>query len=192
MMLECMDYQHLTRDRSLGSVELHVSDLAVESPDDERYPFHSKGVKGYQEPMRLDKGNALKGTLFYTAEFIPAVNIRWHKFEQQQLEANQVAHRDEGDGGIATDEEGSDEEEYAPVGVTIQSGDQKKAKHRSMDTMSVKTTDTSRTDRTDKTDKSNVTDASKVTSGTNANGEKKPETGIEMSNDELLHEREWS
>ncbi|KAF8905450.1 C2 domain-containing protein [Gymnopilus junonius] len=187
VMLECMDYQNLTRDRSLGSVELRVADLAAESPEDIHYPYQSKGIRSFTEPMRLDKGNALKGTLFYTAEFIPSLNVKFDKFEEQNLESKQLT-QDDGDGGIATDEEGSDDESYAPVGVTVQSSP-KKEKHRSMDNMSVKTTDTS---KTDKSTKSNVTDASKGTSGTDEKGaeEKKPaETGIEMTREELLKEQ---
>lgn len=188
-MIECMDYQHLTKDRSLGSVELRISDLAAESPEDIRYPYQSKGVKSYNEQMRLDKGNAFKGTLFYTAEFIPALNVKWEKFEEQNLEAKRLTGpQDDVEGGYATDEGSANEESYAPVGVTIQSS-QKQAKHRSLDNMSVKTTDTT---KTDKSAKSNATDASKETSGTQEKGtdEKKPEeTGIEMTHEELLKER---
>ncbi|KAJ7462762.1 C2 domain-containing protein [Mycena galericulata] len=80
MLLECMDYQHMTRDRSLGSVELRVSDLARESTD-RLYPFESSGKKTAADPIRLDKGNAYKGHLHYTAEFVPALALQGVKFD---------------------------------------------------------------------------------------------------------------
>ncbi|KAH9948433.1 C2 domain-containing protein [Amylocystis lapponica] len=62
MMLECMDYQHLTKDRSLGYVELNVADLARPAdpdpdPDaDSRFIYASTGKKAAADPLRLDKG----------------------------------------------------------------------------------------------------------------------------------------
>ncbi|EKM83486.1 hypothetical protein AGABI1DRAFT_88463 [Agaricus bisporus var. burnettii JB137-S8] len=79
-LLECMDYQHLTRDRSLGSVELHISDLAEES-DHAEYQYSSTGVKSCDDPIRLDKGGGYKGSLNYTAEFVPALALKNLSFE---------------------------------------------------------------------------------------------------------------
>ncbi|KAJ7770832.1 C2 domain-containing protein [Mycena maculata] len=80
MLLECMDYQHMTRDRSLGSVELRILDLARESTD-RLYPFESTGKKTASDPIRLDKGNVYKGQLHYTAQFIPALALEGVKFD---------------------------------------------------------------------------------------------------------------
>ncbi|KAG7099557.1 hypothetical protein E1B28_001390 [Marasmius oreades] len=80
-LLECMDYQHLTRDRSLGSVELHLNELAEANPADPLYPYKSLGVKDARDPIQLDKAHTIKGQLHYTAEFIPALNLRGVKFE---------------------------------------------------------------------------------------------------------------
>ncbi|KAG5648236.1 hypothetical protein DXG03_006194 [Asterophora parasitica] len=80
ILLECMDYQHLTRDRSLGSVELDLASLAKESTD-RRYPFESLGRKDITAPIRLDNGNAYKGHLHYKAEFIPALSLRGISFD---------------------------------------------------------------------------------------------------------------
>ncbi|KAF9270554.1 tricalbin [Marasmius fiardii PR-910] len=82
LLLECMDYQHLTRDRSLGLVELHLNELAEANPDDASYPYKSLGVKETQDPIRLDKKNSFKGQLHYRAEFVPALNLRGVEFEQ--------------------------------------------------------------------------------------------------------------
>lgn len=68
------------QDRSLGSVELRVSDLARDSTD-RLYPFESTGKKTGAEPIRLDKGGAYKGQLYYTAEFVPALALEGVKFD---------------------------------------------------------------------------------------------------------------
>ncbi|KAF9026598.1 C2 domain-containing protein [Rhodocollybia butyracea] len=75
LLLECMDYQHLTKDRSLGSVDLRIETLAVEH-DDVEYPYKSTGAKKFNEPIRLDKGGGFKGTLHYKAEFVPALKLK--------------------------------------------------------------------------------------------------------------------
>jgi len=47
----------------------------VES-DDPKYPYKSLGVKSADDPLRLDKGGGFKGTLTYTAEFVPALALK--------------------------------------------------------------------------------------------------------------------
>lgn len=123
MLLECMDYQHLTKDRSLGFTELDVSELASPSPapEDARYPFKSNGIKTFTSPLRQDGGSMPKGTLHYTAEFIPAVVLKNLKFESQDMEVNKLSKREEQgeDGGVVTDE--SEDEDGVPIEVTIKS-----------------------------------------------------------------------
>ncbi|KAJ7693677.1 C2 domain-containing protein [Mycena rosella] len=94
MFLECMDYQHMTRDRSLGSVELRVSDLARECTD-RMYPFESTGKKTAADPIRLDKGGAYKGQLHYTAEFVPALALEGVKFDAPTNEIQRAAEGQE-------------------------------------------------------------------------------------------------
>ncbi|KAJ7139747.1 C2 domain-containing protein [Mycena epipterygia] len=100
MFLECMDYQHMTRashfndDRSLGSAELRVSDLARESTD-RLYPFESTGKKTGADPLRLDKGNAFKGQVYYTAEFVPALALAGVKFDAPTNEIQRAAEGQE-------------------------------------------------------------------------------------------------
>ncbi|KAK0233307.1 C2 domain-containing protein [Armillaria fumosa] len=169
MLLECMDYQHLTRDRSLGSVELHVSELVKDS-DDKMYPFQSTGVKTVTDPLRLDGANTFKGNLHYTAEFIPAMKLKGIKFEGHSNEINQAVTADDDSGsGVVSDGassiSSSDEEAQAvPDGVTI-----KGKKH----TRAAKSTDTT---------------ATSATQATAASSETPPpvEEGIEMSVDELM------
>ncbi|KAF7320046.1 hypothetical protein MKEN_00788800 [Mycena kentingensis (nom. inval.)] len=81
LVLECMDYQHLTKDRPLGHVDLRVSELAQEAPTNREYPYESLGKKVATEPLRLEKGNAFKGTLHFTAEFVPTLALEGIKFE---------------------------------------------------------------------------------------------------------------
>ncbi|KAF7339989.1 hypothetical protein MVEN_01916600 [Mycena venus] len=97
MILECMDYQHLTKDRSLGTVELRVSDLAREGTD-HMYPFESIGKKTGADPIRLDKGNAYKGQLYYTAEFIPTLALEGVKFDSAGNEIQRAAEAEDPDG----------------------------------------------------------------------------------------------
>ncbi|KAF9023422.1 tricalbin [Hymenopellis radicata] len=171
MLLECMDYQHLTKDRSLGSVELRVSELASEN-DDPKFPFKSTGVKEATDPLRLDKDGTFKGQLHYRAEFVPAMKLKGIKFDGHTNEMQRAANQelDGEDGGVATDNDkssmsSSDEEIQAvPPGVTIN------GVHRH--TRNAKSTDTT------------ATTATKATAVSQE--EKKPEEGIEMSHDELL------
>ena len=73
-----MDYQHLTKDRSLGYVELQVAALAVEA-DSEEYPHKPTGKKVEAEQLKFEKG-VFKGYMHYEAEFIPALALKDFKF----------------------------------------------------------------------------------------------------------------
>ncbi|KAH9487059.1 hypothetical protein JR316_0001125 [Psilocybe cubensis] len=199
LMLECMDYQHLTKDRSLGSVDLHVSDLATETPDDVQHRYQSRGVKTMADPIRLDKGNAHKGTLYYSAEFIPTLNVKFHKFETQNTEAGQLARQQGGDddGGYVTDSSSSDGHDVPP-GVTITSDPKSPVKPaKSSDSMSISGQST----KSSKSQKSNGTDSARRNSGGSAptspvtpvtpatpatSTPEKKEVFVEMSDEELL------
>ncbi|KAL0950758.1 hypothetical protein HGRIS_007526 [Hohenbuehelia grisea] len=123
MFLECMDYQHLTKDRSLGSCEIRVADLATESGNP-RSPYESTGVKDTTDRLKQDKGDSYKGNLHYTAEFIPSLALKWNKFDAAENEIERAAHASQdSDGGSihdASSMSSSDEEAQAiPLGVTI-------------------------------------------------------------------------
>ncbi|KAH8086661.1 tricalbin [Cristinia sonorae] len=123
MLLECMDYQHLTKDRLLGYVDLRVADLAAKSDES---GFTSLGKIYREDNIKLDKGG-FKGQLFYEAEFIPATRIKGMKFDSKPNQVQQAAqsgYDTEGGGTVESDdgESSSDEEAQAvPHGVTIQS-----------------------------------------------------------------------
>ena len=122
LMLEVMDYENVGKDRSLGSTELLVSELA-RPKDDLRYPFESTGKKVAEETLRLDKNRTSisKGVLHYTAEFIPCTNLKDVHFE---LHADPLRRTDgeidDEDGGNVTDTASmkSIEEHMRPVELT--------------------------------------------------------------------------
>lgn len=166
MMLECMDYQQLTKDRPLGSTELAVSELAVPAPEDTRYPYRSNGVKNFNAPLRQEGGNVFKGTLHYTAEFVPALALKNVKFESDRRVSNFAKNRGyDKDGGVV-DDVSSSEEEDVPAEITIKG---KEKKHR--------------VPHKKKGSKESV-----VSESVSASTEE-DENGIEMSTEELLAQR---
>lgn len=118
LFLECMDYQHLTRDRSLGSAELRVADLVTES-DDSHYHYHSTGIKNAAEPLRQDKGSGFKGNLHFTAEFVPTLKLKWNKFDTASNEMQTTGDNSDEEGGTITSASSSLSDQAAPEGVTI-------------------------------------------------------------------------
>ncbi|KAG2350711.1 tricalbin [Suillus weaverae] len=92
MFMEVMDYQHLTKDRSLGSVELRVSDIARESPADAQHRYEPTGTKEVAEPIKTD-GNSYKGQLHYRAEFVSALNLKHVHFDAGENEIQKAAQK---------------------------------------------------------------------------------------------------
>ncbi|CDO75883.1 hypothetical protein BN946_scf184672.g16 [Trametes cinnabarina] len=198
MLLECMDYQHLTKDRSLGYTELKVSDLAkpIEGESTE-FLYESKGKREAEDPLKLGNG-AFKGKLHYVAEFIPAYAVRGIGFDAHANELQQAATRTEvgsaagsdvDEGETVRDDESVVDVAAVPEGITAAEPvdeDEKSADERGH----------KRATSTDTTF-SATSAASARTSGTtavegNGNGveEKRPEEqGIEMSKEELLKHR---
>ena len=95
-----MDYQHLTKDRSLGYTELPLNELAAEA-DSEEYPYKSTGKKVEAAYLKFEKG-IFKGQLHYEAEFIPALALKNFGFS---VSGNSIQHAVDGTnddaGGIA-------------------------------------------------------------------------------------------
>ncbi|TFY64762.1 hypothetical protein EVG20_g5845 [Dentipellis fragilis] len=203
VLMEIMDYQHLTKDRSLGSVELKVSDVAQEiaHPEDPKFKFASKGKKEAAEPIRLDRGKSYKGNLHYVAEFVPAFALRGIKFEadtaEYQSTAGEALEGEEGPGDVVLSS-----------GSSVSSSDieAERAKTKSSDTTrtaaSTKTTETSKskaesvvsketnkTTETHETGKTAETQATGVTTPPSPSGEKHEIEGIEMSNEDLLKQQ---
>jgi Ca2+-dependent lipid-binding protein len=97
LYFECMDYQHLTRDRPLGLAELTVSSLATPAASathDANYLYDSLGVKVFTERMKID--NAFKGELHFTAEFVPALHLANVSFAGQKNPLEKALENEEG------------------------------------------------------------------------------------------------
>ncbi|KII93708.1 hypothetical protein PLICRDRAFT_131763 [Plicaturopsis crispa FD-325 SS-3] len=188
ILLECMDYQHLTKDRSLGSVELRVADLAEESADP-RYHYKSIGKKEHVDPIRLDKGNVYKGQLHYVAEFIPAVALKGVEFDSGPNEMQQaVENNDSEDGGTVGGDDSSIDDGHIPNGLTTAKpiGDEEAPEHKKAHTRNAKSTDTMRSTATSKTAETARTSG---TNGTAGSGKGIEEEGLEMSTEELLQQQ---
>ncbi|KAG6866873.1 hypothetical protein C0991_008810 [Blastosporella zonata] len=108
LLLDVMDYQNLTKDRSLGTVDLSINQLTKESKD-YRYPFESTGPKVCVDPIR-QPGNAYKGELHYTAVFVPALALNGVSFETK---SSAKAELDDAASVLST-------EHGTPVPLTIQ------------------------------------------------------------------------
>ncbi|OJT13069.1 hypothetical protein TRAPUB_10382 [Trametes pubescens] len=189
MLLEAMDYQHLTKDRSLGYTELKVSDLArANAAESGEFLYESTGKREAQEPLKVGNG-AFKGQLHYVAEFVPAYAVRGIGFDARPSELEQVVEHDhaaaasDDDEGETVHDTDSEEDAAVPEGITaaspVDENDQGPAEgdksHRR-----VKSTDTT----------FSATSAKSPTDPNGINGidhEKRPEEqGIEMSKEELL------
>ncbi|KAG5220503.1 transmembrane protein [Salix suchowensis] len=176
LLLECMDYQHVTRDRSLGWCELKVADLAKAS-EDPRYPYESVGVVERQDPLHLDK-SIFKGHLHYVAQFVPALALKGVKFDTKTDEPTD----DDEDGGSIDDGSSvssSDEEMQAvPEGITIEKETLSRHKQKkSVD--SVATTGTTGTGGTANTD----------TAVTTPEAQDPSTDVVELSKEDLLKEQ---
>ena len=206
MLLEVMDYQHLTKDRSLGTVELKVADLAQES-EDPRFHYSSLGKKEVVDPIRLDRGNSYKGQLHYVAEFVPAIALKGVRFDTppNELQTAIESGGGEEDGEVMSDaassiSSSSEEAQAVPNGVTARApmGDRSHTKGAaSTDTTGTKETTKSTEPQSPVVSSSSVKGVSE--NGANGNGNvngapKEPEDkGVEMSREELLQQRAlWS
>ncbi|KAF9452575.1 transmembrane protein [Macrolepiota fuliginosa MF-IS2] len=176
-LLECMDYQHLTRDRSLGTVELPIGELAKES-DNPEYPYMSAGIRSFENPIRLDRGEGYKGTLTYTAEFVPALALKNLAFGGQgQPLANSDGISVRSGGSMSS----SDHEVQAvPQGVTIKVTE--KGNHRVTQSVDSKATGTS----TGTGDGDNNAAYSSPPSSPSKKPEAPEEKGVELSIEEAL------
>lgn len=185
LLLECMDYQHLTKDRSLGSVELKLSDL-LKRVDDAKFPYASTGKKTAVEPLVLDKGKAHKGDLHYVAEFVPAVALKGVSFEAGANEIDKVVEADEA--GSASSQEASEKEkEIIPDTPTVSrpiDDEYDEIKEEEVREAAANTKGHKKTDSTAASVKTSGTSATAETAATTP-----PERGVEMSKDELLTHR---
>ncbi|MCJ1292500.1 hypothetical protein MMC34_004051 [Xylographa carneopallida] len=73
LVLEVMDYQNMTKDRSLGLTEISAADYIKEG-DNGEYEVHNHR-RDRSEPLRMYGGGPPKGTLNFTVAFYPTLNV---------------------------------------------------------------------------------------------------------------------
>jgi len=184
-----MDYQNLTKDRSLGTVELKVSELAREmmtGAGDSRFSFESTGKMDKSEPIRLDRGNQYKGQLHYIAEFLPAFALEGLKFETGP---NELQAAVEGDGDDADDHSSSSSSDEQTRSITTAEpiGTPKDSSRNSPPTNAKHAAESTEGSKT-----ASSREGSPPTQVSKRDGAKqKDEKGIRMSKDELLAHRRW-
>jgi hypothetical protein len=194
-----MDYQHLTKDRSLGTVELKVGDLAQVIPKGAGDPCFSHGSTGRMdksEPIRLDRGNQHKGQLHYVAEFLPAFILQGLKFETGPNELQAAVDGVEGGDGDGDDSESMSSSETQAVTRAITTREPIGAPNRSQSPKK----NSQLADTTHAAASTNAAEDSKTVStreGSPSSGEthsddvKRKNEGVQMSKDDLLTHRKW-
>lgn len=163
------------QDRSLGSIDLRVSDLARESSTDPKFRHESIGRKEAAQPIQVDGGKTFKGQLHFVAEFIPALALKDVGFDAGENEIQKAVKTMNGitGGEVVVDSSSSTSARSATVDRPIaESG--KHAAKSSQDT--------------------NVTDASQEgPKSQSEEGEPRKEDekqhGLELSKEELLKHR---
>ena len=187
LLLEVMDYQNLTKDRSLGTVELKVSDLAreiVKGAGDPRFSFESTGKINKSEPIRLDRGNQYKGQLHYFVEFLPAFALQDLKFDTGSKELPSTVEGVE-DGDDVDDDSSSSKRQVSitttePIGAH---NDSSKSPPPPGTTHAAASTEVSKT--------ASTREGSPPTQVDGRDGVKPKNEGMRMSKDELLAHRRW-
>jgi len=164
------------QDRSLGSVELHVSALAKES-DDKRYPYESTGTKEATDPIRLETSNTYKGQLHYTATFVPALALKGVKFESHKTE-------------LTPSRESGEDSDAAKSGSSVSSSDEGEQAIPTDVTFKLPSKDAPNDDANNKTTENGQgSEASETAHTAETTETTTSKDGVEMSNDELLSQR---
>lgn len=84
--VEVMDYQNTGKDRSIGTVEVSVSELGVENAADIKTPYSSTGKKSHRDRLHLGR-NVYKGEILFDCEFLPGVHLNGVRFKGAGNEA---------------------------------------------------------------------------------------------------------
>ncbi|KAI0308025.1 tricalbin [Multifurca ochricompacta] len=198
LLLEVMDYQHLTKDRSLGTVELKVSELAQEKmkgSGDPHYAVESTGKKDKSEPIRLDRENEYKGHLHYLAEFLPAFALQGLTFESGPNEFQSTMEGVDGDNDVNGDvasssSSSSGEGESVDRGITVTEpigmpkGHAKNQQSADTTRTAVSTNGTEASKTVGSREGSSSSEKSDLVVG--GDSTKHEDEGIEISKDELL------
>ncbi|WAQ89720.1 hypothetical protein PtA15_11A411 [Puccinia triticina] len=80
--LEVMDYQHLTKDRSLGHIDLETTKLVTSIKEEGMNVYQSTGKHQYSEYLKQEGKKALvKGKMNFTVEFHACKPIKFNRFD---------------------------------------------------------------------------------------------------------------
>jgi len=180
-----MDYQHVTKDRSLGYTELHLNEIAAEA-DSEEYPHSSTGKKVEAANLKFG-GGTFKGQLHYEAEFIPALALKNFEFSAGGNRIQHAVDGANGDAGSISNGDGGSvsssdiEAEAVPAGITTRGplGTKRKENH----VKNVASTDTSFTVDTNQ-DANSIIESSGESEGKDRSGK-----GVVLSKEELMEHR---
>lgn len=113
-----MDYQHNSKDRTLGQCRLDMKDLVGEGSDKKEEPFVSLGAISRTEALQQDGGRAKKGSVIFEAKFYPTIPIRGVAFAPAANPLDRVKSVDkEDDDGASIIEPDADD------GATIEGED---------------------------------------------------------------------
>lgn len=120
LVMEVMDYQHNSKDRTLGVARLEVKDVAVEGTNKTEQPYISTGKIERTSRLTTDhQGKLGKGSLIYEAIFYPTIPLKGVKFQNAPNPTDQVKAKVKAEGQDDDDNQstiaGSDNEDSATV-----------------------------------------------------------------------------
>jgi Ca2+-dependent lipid-binding protein len=195
LLLEVMDYQHVTKDRSLGTIELKISELAQElpkGPGNPRISYESTGKMDKSERIRLDRENRYKGRLHYVAEFLPAFMLQGLKFETDRNELESAVEAYENGNDVAGDSESmsSEGEPVAGAGTTTEPIDSQNNSQCTGTTYAAASSGATVVSKTANAREGSPT-SMEAHSANRTDAAKREDEGIYMSKDELLTHRRW-
>lgn len=96
LSLEFMDFQSLTKDRSLGTANIALSEF-INKDGNGNYLFLDGGEKLLSSKLQL-KNKSPKGTVFYSFSFLPAIPVYSpEEVADIKMKKNQLAEKREGD-----------------------------------------------------------------------------------------------
>ncbi|KAM0750754.1 tricalbin [Meredithblackwellia eburnea MCA 4105] len=101
-VLEVMDYQHMGKDRTLGSAKLNVAELIEEGEDKRLKPWIGTGKKSQRLSLSIDRKGP-KGTVELELEFFPCAHLKNMSFKEPVSDS------------IAEGDEEEEEEETTPA-----------------------------------------------------------------------------
>ncbi|GAA5849255.1 hypothetical protein JCM8547_006494 [Rhodosporidiobolus lusitaniae] len=102
-VIEVMDYQHLTKDRSLGSFEFSASGLIAEGPDKKTKPWIGTGKVERTEMLQQNGKRSVKGNISFSAEFFPCAHLKDVSFSPPEAsKLTELAEEDSNGEGAST------------------------------------------------------------------------------------------